>query len=46
MLTLLTAQLNKTEVNETKRIFWLAIAEVVIFDAPMVVMLYVIWRGV
>lgn len=46
MLTLLTARLNKTEVNEPRYIFWLAVAEVLIFDVPVAVMLFIMWRSI
>lgn len=46
MLTLLFAKLNPTDVNEPTSILYLAAAELLIFDAPMIVILFVMWKGI
>lgn len=46
MLTLLLTKLNRPRVEELRSIFRLAMAEAALFDAPMIAVLIVMWRGV
>lgn len=45
MLTLLISQIHKAEIIDRAGVYFLAAGELVVFDVPVIMVLYLMWKG-